>query len=52
MKLIRHRNPDTKKIGLLYDIGQDSSTAAIQEAKDYLDEEGIEYVRAYRNHNR
>ena len=37
-------HPDVKKIGLLYDIGQDSSTTAIQEAKDYLDIEGIEYV--------
>ena len=44
MKLITAANPDVKKIGLLYDIGQDSSTTAIQEAKDYLDKEGIEYV--------
>ena len=44
MKLIQAVNPDVKKIGLLYDIGQDSSTTAIQEAKDYLDKEGIEYV--------
>ena len=44
MKLIQAQNPDVKKIGLLYDVGQDSSTTAIQEAKDYLDEEGIEYV--------
>ena len=43
-KLIQAVNPDVKKIGLLYDIGQDSSTTAIQEAKDYLDKEGIEYV--------
>ena len=41
MKLIQAQNPDVKKIGLLYDVGQDSSTTAIQEAKDYLDEEGI-----------
>lgn len=44
MKLIQAQNPDVKKIGLLYDVGQDSSTTAIQEAKDFLDEEGIEYV--------
>ena len=44
MKLIQAQNPDVKKIGLLYDVGQDSSTTAIQEAKDYLDKEGIEYV--------
>ena len=39
MKLIQAQNPDVKKIGLLYDVGQDSSTTAIQEAKDYLDEQ-------------
>ena len=44
MKLIQAQIPDVKKIGLLYDVGQDSSTTAIQEAKDYLDEQGIEYV--------
>ena len=44
MKLIQAQNPEVKKIGLLYDVGQDSSTTAIQEAKDYLDEQGIEYV--------
>lgn len=32
-----------KVIGLLYDAGQDSSTAAIAEAKAYLDEKGIAY---------
>ena len=44
MKLIFAANPDAAKIGLLYDIGQDSSTAAIASAKAYLDENGIEYV--------
>ena len=44
MKLIQAQIPDVKKIGLLYDVGQDSSTTAIQKAKDYLDEQGIEYV--------
>lgn len=44
MKLIQAVDPDVKKIGLLYDIGQDSSTTAIQEAKEYLEKEGIEYV--------
>ena len=34
MKLIQAQNPEVKKIGLLYDVGQDSSTTAIQEAKD------------------
>lgn len=30
-------------IGLLYDMGQDSSTSAIEEAKAYLDEKGVAY---------
>ena len=38
------QNPDAKKIGLLYDVGQDSSTAAIEHAKAYLDDKGVEYV--------
>ena len=37
-------DPDTDKVGLLYDVGQDSSTSAIASAKEYLDEKGIEYV--------
>ena len=44
MKLIQAQNPDVKKIGLLYDVGQDSSTTAIQEAKDYLDEQGLSLI--------
>ena len=44
MKLIFTANPDASKIGLLYDAGQDSSTAAIASAKAYLDENGIAYV--------
>lgn len=44
MNLIFAQNPDAKKIGLLYDVGQDSSTAAIEHAKAYLDDKGIEYV--------
>lgn len=44
MNLIFAANPDTKKIGLLYDIGQDSSTTAIEAAKAYLEENDIEYV--------
>lgn len=44
MNLIFANNPNAKKIGLLYDIGQDSSTAPIEAAKKYLDEKGIEYV--------
>lgn len=44
MSLVLAANPDTKKIGLLYDVGQDSSTAAIEAAKAYMDENDIEYV--------
>lgn len=44
MNLIFAANPDAKKIGLLYDLGQDSSTAAIESAKAYLEENNIEYV--------
>lgn len=44
MNLIFAQNPDARKIGLLYDIGQDSSTAAIEHAKAYLDDKGVEYV--------
>ncbi len=44
MNLIFAQNPDTKTVGLLYDIGQDSSTAPIADAKAFLDEKGIKYV--------
>ena len=44
MNLIFAANPETKKIGLLYDQGQDSSTTPISHAKEYLDQNGIEYV--------
>lgn len=44
MNLILAANPDAKKIGLLYDQGQDSSTGAIEAAKAYCDENGLEYV--------
>ena len=44
MNLILAQNPDTTKVGLLYDQGQDSSTAAIADAKAFLEENNIEYV--------
>lgn len=44
MNLIFAANPDAKKIGFLYDVGQDASTTPIADAKKYLDEKGIEYV--------
>lgn len=43
MQLITAEDPDAKNIALLYDIGQDSSTAAIAHAKEYLDANGIAY---------
>ena len=44
MNLIVTANPDAKKIGLLYDKGQDSSNAAIAAAKEYCDANGLTYV--------
>ena len=44
MNLIFAADPDADKIGLLYDVGQDASTAAIEAARAYLEENGIEYV--------
>jgi putative ABC transport system substrate-binding protein len=44
MNLIFAADPDASKIGLLYDVGQDSATAAIASAKEYLEANGIEYV--------
>ena len=44
MALIFAQNPDAKKIGLLYDAGQDSSATPIAHAKEYLDAKGIEVV--------
>jgi putative ABC transport system substrate-binding protein len=36
-------DPDMQLLGLLYDTAQDSSTAAIQEAKDWCEANGIAY---------
>ena len=44
MNLIFAADPDADKIGLLYDVGQDSSASAIASAKEYLDSMGIEYI--------
>ena len=44
MNLIFAADPSAKKIGLLYDAGQDASTTPIADAKAYLDAKGIEYV--------
>ena len=43
IQLITAADPDVKNVALLYDIGQDSSTAAIAHAKEYLDANGIAY---------
>ena len=43
MDLIFAENPDTDLVGLLYDVGQDSSTTPIAAAKEYLDEKGVAY---------
>ncbi len=44
MDFISAVNPDTAKVGLLYDKSQDSSKSAIDAAKAYCDEHGIAYV--------
>ncbi len=44
MKLITAANPNAKNIGFLYDLSQDSSTAAIASAKKYCDDNGLAYV--------
>ena len=44
LKLITAAKPDIKKVGLLYDQGQDASTAAIKAAKEYLSGKGITVV--------
>jgi len=43
MELIFAADEDAK-VGLLYDVGQDSSTAAIADAKAYLDNKNVEYT--------
>ena len=44
MNLMFALNPDITKVGLLYDMGQDSSTTAIAAAKAYLEARGVEVV--------
>lgn len=44
MKLILSINPDLDQLGLLYDLGQDSSTQAIADAKAFCDAHGISYI--------
>lgn len=44
MNLIFALNPEAKKVGLLYDAGQDSSKTANATAKEYLKAKGVEIV--------
>lgn len=44
MDLIFAVNPQVKTIGLLYDLGQDSSAAAIASAKSYLESKNVKVV--------
>ena len=44
MNLVFALNPQVKKVGLLYDAGQDASTTAIKTAKDYLKGKGVTIV--------
>lgn len=43
MKLINIVKPETKNVALLYDVGQDSATSAIEAAKKYLSANNINY---------
>lgn len=43
MNLIFAQDPDADMIGLLYNVGQDSSTTPIAAAKAYLDDKGVAY---------
>ena len=43
MNLIFAADPEADLIGLLYDVGQDSSATPIAAAKEFLDEKGVEY---------
>ena len=42
--LIFAADADADLIGLLYDAGQDASTTAIAQAKDYLNKKGVKFV--------
>jgi putative ABC transport system substrate-binding protein len=44
LNIMLANNPDLKKVGLLYDIGQDASTQAIADAKAFFKEKNIEVV--------
>lgn len=45
-KLILAQNSEAKKVGLLYDLGQDASTKPIEDAKAFCEKNGLEYTEA------
>ncbi len=44
MNLIFAVKPDAAAVGLLYDVGQDASTAPIAAAKEYLEAKGVKVI--------
>lgn len=44
MNLMFVQNPELQKVGLLYDLGQDSAASAIESAKAYLEDKGVEVI--------
>ena len=44
MNLMFVQNPELQKVGLLYDLGQDSAASAIESAKAYLEGKGVEVI--------
>ncbi len=44
MNMILAADPDISKVGLLYDAGQDASTTAIKDAKEFLTAHNIEII--------
>lgn len=44
MDIMFETDRNIKKVGLLYDVGQDSSEAAIKDAKSYLEKNGVAYI--------
>lgn len=51
MNMMLAQNPDVQKVGLLYSLSEDNSTAPIAEAKEFLDGKGIAYVEKTANTN-
>lgn len=51
LDMIKKQNPDVQKVGLLYSLSEDNSTKPIQEAKEYLESNGIAYVEKTANTN-